>query len=224
MTKNILGVLLIGQSPRPDIVTQLRTVLGSELEIVVQGALDGLQRSEIETLTPRGSEDTLFTRLPGGQQVIISKAEVTKRAQAHIDYLAEKGIDVILIFCTGAFKGLKPRGHMIFPSAVLTHVVEAVLPKGRIGIFTPLPSQIEQVKSKWIEGQWEVFVEPLLPIESTPELEPAAMRMAIHTPHLIVMDCMGYTQSMKKQIQDITGVRAVLAVSAAARVVQELMS
>jgi len=224
MTKNILGVLLIGQSPRPDIVAQLRTVLGSELEIVVQGALDGLQKTEIETLTPRGSEDTLFTRLPGGEQVIISKAEVTKRAQVHIDHLADKRVDVILMFCTGAFKGLKPRGHMIFPSAVLTHVVEAVLPMGRIGIFTPLPSQIEQVKSKWVEGQWEVFVEPLLPIESTPELEPAAMRMAIHKPHLIVMDCMGYTQSMKKQIQDITGIRALLAVSAAARVVQELMS
>jgi hypothetical protein len=35
---------------------------------------------------------------------------------------------------------------------------------------------------------------------------------------------MGYTQPMKKRIQEITGIRALLAVSAAARMVQELMS
>jgi protein AroM len=224
MDRNTLGVLLIGQSPRPDIVSTLRTVLGPELRIEVRGALDGLPRGEIDTLTPTGSDDTLFTRLPGGEEVIISKKEVTKRAQAHIDHFADRGVDIILMFCTGAFKGLNPRGHMVFPSAVLTHTVEAILPKGRLGIFTPLPTQVEQVRSKWIQGQWEVFVEPLLPIESTPHLEPAAKRMAAGKPDLVVMDCMGYTQPMKKRIQEITGIRALLAVSAAARMVQELMS
>lgn len=224
MDRNTLGVLLIGQSPRPDVVSTLRTFLGPELRIEVRGALDGLSRGEIDTLTPGGSDDTLFTRLPLGEEVIISKKDVTNRAQAHIDYFADRGVDIILMFCTGAFKGLKPRGHMIFPSAILTRVVEALLPKGKLGIFTPLPTQIEQAKSKWIEGQWDVVVEPLLPIESTLELTTAARRMANHRPDLIVMDCMGYTPLMKKQIHEITGVRAVLAVSAAARVVQELMS
>jgi protein AroM len=224
MDRNTLGVLLIGQSPRPDIVSTLRTFLGPELRIEVRGALDGLPRGEIDTLTPRGSDDTLFTRLPGGEEVIISKKEVTKRAQAHIDHFADRGVDIILMFCTGAFKGLKPRGHMIFPSAILTRVVEALLSKGKLGIFTPLPTQIEQVKSKWVEGQWDVVVEPLLPIESTLELAPAAKRMANHRPDLVVMDCMGYTPLMKKRIHEITGIRAVLAVSTAARMVQELMS
>jgi protein AroM len=224
MNKDTLGVILIGQSPRPDVVNQLRAVLGVEIKIEVKGALDGVLRTEIDTFTPNGSDDTLFTRLPGGEEVIISKREVTKRAQAHIDHLADRGIDVILMFCTGAFKGLTPRGHMVFPSAILTRVVEALAPKGRLGIFTPLPTQTEQAKSKWIQGQWEVVVEPLLPIESTPDLAPAAKRMANHKPDLIVMDCMGYTPLMKRRIHEITGVRAVLAVTTAARMVQELMT
>ena len=224
MDKDTLGVILIGQSPRPDVVNQLRAVLGAQIKIEVRGALDGVPRSEIDTLTPNGSDDTLFTRLPGGEEVIISKREVTKRAQAHIDHFADRGLDVILMFCTGAFKGLTPRGHMVFPSAVLTRVVEALVPKGRLGIFTPLPTQAEQAKSKWIQGQWEVVVEPLLPIESTPDLAPAAKRMANHRPDLIVMDCMGYTPLMKRRVHEITGVRAVLAVTTAARMVQELMT
>ncbi len=224
MKKDTLGVVLIGQSPRPDIVNQLRAVLGAEFKIEVRGALDGLPRAEIDTLVPNGSDDTLFTRLPGGEEVIISKKEVTKRTQSHIDRLADGGIDVILMFCTGAFKGLTPRGHMVFPSAVLTHAVEALLPRGRLGIFTPLPTQVEQTKSKWIQGEWEVFVEPLLPVETSPELTPAAERMAGHKPDLIVMDCMGYTPLMKRRVHEITGARVVLAVSTAARMVQELMA
>jgi protein AroM len=224
MNKNTLGVILIGQSPRPDIVTQLRAVLGPELGIEVRGALDGVPKAEIDTFTPKGSDDTLFTRLPGGEEVIISKKEVTKRVQTHIDHFADRGIDITLMFCTGAFKGLTPRGHMIFPSAILTGVVEALLPKGRLGIFTPLPTQIEQAKSKWIQGQWEVLVEPLLPVESTLDLAPPAKRMATHKPDLIVMDCMGYTPLMKKRIYEITGIPSILAVSAAARMVQELMA
>jgi protein AroM len=224
MNKDTLGVILIGQSPRPDIVSQLRVVLGTELKIEVRGALDGVPRSEIDTFTPEGSDDTLYTRLPGGEEAIISKREVTKRAQAHIDHFADRGLDVILMFCTGAFKGLTPRGRMIFPSAVLTGVVEALVPRGRLGIFAPLPTQAEQVKSKWTQGQWEVVVEPLLPIDSTPELALAARRMANHRPDLIIMDCMGYTPPMKRRIQEITGTRAVLAVTTAARMVQELMT
>ena len=133
MDRNSLGVLLIGQSPRPDIVSTLRTVLGPELRIEVKGALDGLPRAEIDTLTPRGSDDTLFTRLPGGEEVIISKSEVTKQGTSPYRLFADKGIDLVLMFCTGTFKGLNPRGHMIFPSAASTHTVEAILPKERQG-------------------------------------------------------------------------------------------
>jgi protein AroM len=155
---------------------------------------------------------------------VISKTEVTRRIQAHLDYFAGEKIRLTLMFCTGAFKGLIPRSITIFPSSVLTRWVEAILPEGRLGIFTPLPAQIQQVKSKWAQGRWEVVVEPLLPVDSTPELGPAAERMVRQKPDLIVLDCMGYTPWMKSRIQEITQIHSVLAVTAAARVVQELMT
>jgi len=45
-----LGAVTIGQSPRTDIIPDLRTVLGAEVEIVEAGALDGLSPEEIRTL------------------------------------------------------------------------------------------------------------------------------------------------------------------------------
>ena len=79
-TKDRLGVLVIGQTPRHDIETGLRVVLGRRVAISVLGALDGLSREAIDGLRPAGDHDALFTTLPDGSGVVISKAEVTKRA------------------------------------------------------------------------------------------------------------------------------------------------
>jgi protein AroM len=121
MNTTCIGVIYIGQSPRPDCIAQLRRLLGSELDIVEAGALDAISRRDIDTFIPNGSHDTLYTRLPDGDALIISKAQVTKRIQRHIDRFAAEGIDVILMFCTGTFEGLEPRGRVVFPSAVLSN-------------------------------------------------------------------------------------------------------
>src|SRR5262249_6726813 len=115
-----LGVVVIGQAPRPEIETELRLVLGDALPIDLVGALDGLSRAEIDRLTPVGSDDTLFTKLPNGDGVVISKAAVARHAQDRLDGFAARGVDVTLMCCTGAFPGLTPRGPVVFPSAVLT--------------------------------------------------------------------------------------------------------
>ena len=96
-----LGVVVIGQAPRPEIEAELRLVLGEALPIALVGALDGLSRAEIDRLTPRDSDDTLFTKLPDGDGVVISKAAVARHAQAHLDRFADQGIDVTMMCCTG---------------------------------------------------------------------------------------------------------------------------
>jgi len=218
-----LGVVVIGQSPRPDIEAELRLVLGDGPAIELVGALDGLSRAEIDCLPPDGSDDTLFTKLPSGDGVVISKAAVTVRAQGCIDRFAVQGTDITLMCCTGAFKGLVPRGHIVFPSAVLASFAEALLPAGRLGIFTPLPAQQEQTERKWGDRQWSVSVEPLLPIHGPDDLVAAAERMAAHRPDLVIMDCMSYTTAMKQTAREITGARTLLGLSCAARAVQELL-
>jgi protein AroM len=218
-----LGVVVIGQAPRPDIEHELRLVLGDGLAIELVGALDGLSRAEIDRLTPSGSDDTLFTKLPCGDGVVISKQAVARGAQARLDRFAEAGTDVTLMCCTGAFKGLESRGPVVFPSAVLTSLAAALLARGRLGVFTPLPEQTDQVRHKWLGRPWEVAVEPLLPIHTPVDLETAAARMAARRPDLVIMDCMSYTSAMKRTVRAITGARVLLGLSCAARAVQELL-
>jgi protein AroM len=223
-TQPTLGVVVIGQAPRPDVEAELRLVLGAALRIELVGALDGLGRDAIDRLVPDGSDDTLFTKLPSGDGVVISKAAVTRGVQASLDRFADRGIDVTLICCTGAFKGLVPRGPIVFPSAVLTSLAGALLPQGRLGVFTPLPEQIEQTRRKWVDRPWQVEIEPLLPIHQPGDLDAAARRMAARRPDLVIMDCMSYTTEMKRAVRAITGARALLGLSCAARAVQELLT
>ncbi|MEJ0069883.1 MAG: AroM family protein [Pseudomonadota bacterium] len=222
-TQPKLGVVVIGQAPRPDVEAELRLVLGPALTIELVGALDGLSRAEIDRLPPHGSDDTLFTKLPSGDGVVISKTAVTRGIQAALDRFADRGIDVTLICCTGAFKGLVPRGPIVFPSAVLTSLAGALLPQGRLGVFTPLPEQTEQTRRKWVDRPWQVEIEPLLPIHQPSDLDAAARRMAARRPDLVIMDCMSYTTAMKQAVRAITGAHALLGLSCAARAVQELL-
>jgi protein AroM len=218
-----LGVVAIGQAPRPEIEAELRRVLGEALPIALVGALDGLARAEIDRLTPRDSDDTLFTKLPNGDGVVISKTAVARHAQAQLDRFADQGTDVTLMCCTGAFPGLAARGPVVFPSAVLTSLATALLPRGRLGIFTPLPEQADQVRHKWGDRPWDVVVEPLLPIHAPAELAAAAERMAVRHPDLVILDCMSYTTAMKHTVRAITGARTLLGLSCAARAIQELL-
>lgn len=99
-----LPVFVIGQAPRPDLAAEIAAATPG-LSIAMRGALDGLSRAEIDTLAPRDGADTLFTILPDGGAVAISKAAVTARMTAMLE--ATDG--PVLLACTGAFKGLPER-------------------------------------------------------------------------------------------------------------------
>lgn len=224
MSGNRLGVIVIGQSPRPEVERELRRVLGAELPIRLVGALDGMTRRDIDGLAPSGSDDTLFTRLPDGEGVVVAKRAVADGVQRRLAELEAAGVDAALLACTGAFPPLQYRGFLVQPSPVLHHAVLGLLPKGRVGIFNPLPEQREQVARKWRKEGWEIAFEALLPGSDADAVEAAARRMARHRPDLLVLDCMGYTETDKARVRNVTGCRALLAVSVAARALQELLT
>lgn len=224
MRKQRLGVIVIGQSPRKDCEALLQGMLGDLVQVDLRGALDGMSRAEIEALKPADGADTLFTRLPDGAAVVISKQAVTKGAQAQLDRFAAEGTDVTLMFCTGAFPGLSARGPVVFPSAILAGLAHGLLPQGRIGLMVPLPEQAKHLAKKWERPEVDVVVEALVPGSDDAAVDAAATRLREHRPDLIVMDCMSYSQATKERVRRIVKARAVLAVTATARTIQELLA
>jgi len=149
-----LLVITIGQSPREDIQNELRQILGRR-PLEVRGALDGLSENEVAELTPESASDTFHTRLTNGTEVVVSKQAVTARL---IGLLSESNNRPVLVACTGQFEGLPDYPNVLFPSAILGLLVEAVAPAtSTLGVLVPLVEQIEPLAQQWrrlIERSW----------------------------------------------------------------------
>ena len=219
-----LGVVVIGQSPRPEVAAEIAAVLSPGTTIELRGALDGMSRAEIDSIPPTDGYDALFTLLPNGDSVVISKREVERRANQQLARFRQEGVDVTMLSCTGKFPNLSPEGLVILPSAVLHRLVEAVLPKGRLGVFSPLSEQTALIDRKWQRDAVEVVGVTLRPGSADAAVDDAARAMAEKRPDLVVMDCMSYTSANKARVRQSYSGPVILAIAAAARVLEELVS
>lgn len=188
----MLQVFIIGQAPRPDLEEEIRAAVPG-LRVHLRGALDGLSRQEIDALAPRDGADTLFTVLPSGEGVRISKAAVTARLRERLASVSGP----VLLACTGSFKGLPERPDLVQPSAVLNALAEALLPRGRLGLFVPLPEQAEVLGSARGREGLSVVAVPLRPHGDEEARVAAARRMAAAAPDLVLLDCISYTRRDK---------------------------
>lgn len=222
MNARTLGAIVIGQSPRPDIARLLQDAVGPDTEVRLVGSLDGLSRAEVEALPPVDDGDTMFTKLPDGSGVVISKRAVTARAQGLIDRFAAEGAGATVMCCTGAFPGLTPAGVVVFPSAVLGGLAQGLLPAGRLGLFVPLPAQAHALARKWQRPGVEVVAEPLLPLAADGDAMAAADRLAARRPDLVIMDCISYTPAHRAAVRRRLSCPVLLAVTSTAAVLREM--
>jgi protein AroM len=219
-----LGIAIIGQAPRKDIAALFAQILPPGTDIVVRGCLDGLSNPEVDRLRPQGGSDTLYTRLRGERDAKISKAAVIERAPATLDRLRADAADAIVFACTGAFPPMRGDQGVVFPSRILAALAAGLLPQGRLGLIVPAPEQIENLSEKWRRRGVEVIAQALLPSADDTEAEAAARQLAGQSPTLVAMDCMSYRPETKALVRRVVQAPTLLAVTATARVLQELMT
>jgi protein AroM len=223
MAKATLGVATIGQAPREDIKAMFADEAPAGTRIVLRGCLDGLSEREIAARAPIDGDDTLYTRLKGERDIKISKHAVGARAGETIAALRRDGAMVIVFACTSEFPPFPGDAGVIFPSRVLNALSGALLAQGRLGILIPLPEQARKLTAKWTRPGLEVFAEPLIPSAPEPEIAAVAERLAAHRPDLVAMDCMGYAPATKSIVKQVCRVPTLLAITAAGRVVREML-
>lgn len=224
MRKPKLGALVVGQSPRPEVETEIMSLADGQIDLDLRGALDGLSRAEIDTMTPVDGPDTLFTRLPNGDGVTISKRRVVEHGTKQLEALANTGYDVTMVMCTGEFPDWMRRFRVIFPSRTLGASVQACLPEGRLGVFTPLAEQCPKSTERWRAAGYDPRVVALSPNASLDEARAAASTLRDHGSELLVLDCMSYTRETKHAVRETAGAPAILAVSSAVRTALELIT
>ena len=223
MANTTLGVATIGQGPREDIRGLFTAEVPRGTRVILRGCLDGLSAAEVLACTPTDGDDTLYTRLKGQRDTKISKAAVIARASATLAALRRDGATVLVFACTGEFPPFAGDAGVVFPSRVLNAFVAAVLPSGRLGLLIPLPEQTRKLTAKWARPGLEVMSQPLVPSASEREIATTAERLAAHQPDLVAMDCMGYGPAAKAIVKEVCRVPTLLAITAAGRVVRELI-
>ncbi|MDR4493015.1 MAG: AroM family protein [Nitrospirales bacterium] len=143
-----IGMLTIGQSPRDDIIPEIREVLGSEVDIVEKGVLDGLRLKEIDDFYSRKSDPILITRMNDGTEVKITKNHVIARIKDCILELEAKGVEISILLCTEDFSEIKSKKILLQPGRLLKSMVKAILNKGKLGVIIPSFDQIQDIKKK----------------------------------------------------------------------------
>ncbi|HYM90450.1 MAG TPA: AroM family protein [bacterium] len=223
-----VGLVTIGQSPRPDLIEEYEQALPGA-RLIQAGALDDLSEPEIQVLAPGGGDEVLVSRLRTGREVRLARRHLEPHLQSCLDRLS-RDADLTILLCTGEFPTLRSRGLVLVPQRVLHHVVAAAVDGLRgpdrgeagLGVLIPDPAQQASAESRW--GAWGPVVtaaaSPYRGMEA-PEAAGGVLRAA--GVGLVVMDCIGYTRPMRQRIARITGVPVILASAAVAMIAREIV-
>jgi protein AroM len=144
--------------------------------------------------------------------------------QKQIDRVVAAGAGVVSLVCTGNFPEFSCPVPLVEPQKVLGHVVRAVSGKLAVGVVVPDKDQIEHTEARWQGAGASVHVVAGSPYGDPRELDAAATELKRLGCQLGVLDCIGFTFEMKRRFTEITGAPTVLARSALARVLREILS
>ena len=215
-------MVTIGQAPREDVVPEMAGLIGAGVEILEGGALDGLARPEIARLAPEGDQEILVTRLADASSVFVAKEKITPLVQRRIDELEAAGAAMTVVLCTGAFKGLRASRALVTPEKVLVGVLRGVAFPGRLGVICPSTRHVPQTEARWRGHGFDPVVVPLSPYDHGPDPGAADVFRDAGV-GLVLLDCMGFRRSARRELQDALGVPLVVANLLVARVVGEML-
>lgn len=190
--------LTIGQSPRPDILDEMRPWWKADLDVDEKGALDGLTREAIDALAPSNGEPRLVSRLLDGTEVVLSADQVHRRIENVAAACDEGGYDFLVLLCTGKFDSLQTRTLLLKAQPIVDHGV-AAFASSNVGVLVPHAQQQEGIQ------ELTTYASPY----DDDRFEEAARELA--DADLIVMHCMGYTVEQKRRVAEVSGKPVLLA-------------
>jgi protein AroM len=197
-----VGLFTIGQSPRLDVVPEIAPLLLPHLEIVEEGLLDGIPQEEINLLKPEVGENPLVTRLKEGSQVQLSINKISSMFHEAVDRMrTNKNVRAVGVLCTHDFHDIRFSFPVLFPYHYLNFLITQSFQVHNIGVVIPLEDQIRMAKGKWeIE---KVLVEVKSPYSEGKKWEEIAQRFIQEKVEAVILDCIGYTEQDKRDLQNL---------------------
>lgn len=218
----ILGIVTIGQTPRPD----LAEAFGAEApraQVRVAGALDGIRPEALAALqeSPASGcealEYPLLVRLASGTHIEVPLDRLVPRVTAAARRLAADGAVAIVVACAGAFPDIPCPVPILLPGRIVPAVAGALSRTRRVGIVTPNRAQVPYAERKWQADGFAPTVTWASPSRDD-EMARAADELRGADLDLIVIDCMGHADDARQAMAQWTGRLVIAAQSVVAKV------
>jgi protein AroM len=223
MSVNKVGVVTIGQSPRPDVVGEITRILGDSYEVIEVGALDSFSLEEVRKMEPEPGQGLLVTRMRDGTEVKINHDSVLPYLQRAITELNDKQVKIILLLCTGRFPEFKSNVLVVTPSQIVRGVTNASIRKGKLGMILPSIQQVGGAPRIEDTEGLTTYYDSASPYGSIEDVKALGDRLAENKVDLTFLNCMGFDHNHKKIIMEKTGKPVIQSSSLVARVMKELL-
>ena len=214
----VLGIVTIGQTPRPDLVAAFAAE-ARRAQVRVAGALDGLSSDDLSALAAVATSSgyPLLVRLASGAHIEVPMARLVPRVMAAARRLAADGAAVIVVACAGGFPDVPCPVPVLLPGRIVPAVAGALSRTRRVGIVTPNRGQVPDAARKWRADGFEPLVTWASPSQDG-EMTRAADELREADLDLIVIDCMGHADDARRAMAQWTGKIVIAAQSVVARV------
>lgn len=196
-----VGLITIGQSPRPDVTKDFEVILGKEFQIMEGGALDGLSEEEIQSLKPGPGELDLITKLSSGKAVYVSHERLIPYIQRAIDKVVAQGARILVLLCTGEFIGLTAPVTILQPYQVLgSSVASVVAPEEQVVVLVPTPGQVVEAAERWQARGFTVTKTIVIsPFDLQTDISNIMQSSEVQQAAAIIGDCFGFDTSFHKE-------------------------
>jgi protein AroM len=210
VARPMLGIVTIGQTPRPDLAAAFGAA-APDAEIRVIGAIDGISATDLVTLTAPGPYP-LLVRLADGTSVEVPRDRLVPRVTAAAGALAAAGARVVVVACAGEFPAVPCAVPVLVPGRLVPAAVGALAAGGRVGVVTPNAAQVPWAEAKWRSDGFDVVVTHAAPGRPA-AIAAAATALQDRDLAVVVLDCMGHAEAERSELAALSG-RPVVAVQA----------
>jgi protein AroM len=211
----ILGVVTIGQSPRPDL-ERVFAAQAPDARIRVVGALDGLDSHEIADLSRRATDYPLLVRLLDGSTREIGIEWLHPLVERHAQELATEGARAVVVACAGDFPPCQCEVPVILPGRLVPQEAAERSARKQVGIVTPVERQARAAGAKWLADGFLPVVTWASPVKHS-EIVRASDLMRDADVDVVVLDCMGHDAAYAEEFARRSGKPVFTAQEVAAR-------
>ncbi len=216
-----LGTVTIGQAPRGDVIPTLDLHVPAGVERLHVGVLERLSDADIASqYAARPREQKMVTRLLDGRAVEVDARAAEAGVQRKLIELEDAGCTVVVVLCTGVFRGLRSRrAWLIEPDRILPALVGGLVGPRRVGILSPIEMPLDAARRKWAALQIPPSVAVASPyLDGDDGVVAAARELQRNGADALLMDCIGYTEHHRAAAARATGLTVLLSNDLVARV------